>query len=467
VDGDTVLVANGTYTGDGNRDIDFTGKAIVVMSENGPEVTIIDCENSGRGFYFHSGEDLSSVVQGFTITNGWIEGYPGGGGMYNDGGSPTVTNCMFTRNSADWDGGGMYNDGGSPTVTNCTFSGNTATFAGGGMNNNGGSPMVSNCTFSGNSTVSYDGGGMRNNGSSPTVTNCTFIGNTANRSGGGMRNWDNSPTVTNCTFIENSAGFNGGGMRNQYSSHPTVTNCTFIGNTATYNGGGMYNENNSNPSVSNCTFSGNSAGSYGGGMYNDGGSPTVTNCIFWSDLPNEISGDSSIVTYSDVEGGYTGEGNIDEDPMFVLADNDDYRLLWGSPCIDSGDPNMPLDADGTRCDMGAHYFNQDDYLTLYLTPDMTEVAPGGQLGVTYTLINRWSQSEPFWGLTRVILPGGNPYNLIGPDQFTLPANTTIQQHLNHNVPPSAPLGQYEYWTQIGIPPSTLYDDDRFTFSVVE
>ena len=52
VDGDTILVADGTYTGDGNKDIDFTGKAIVVISENGTENCVIDCEDDGRGFIF-------------------------------------------------------------------------------------------------------------------------------------------------------------------------------------------------------------------------------------------------------------------------------------------------------------------------------------------------------------------------------------------------------------------------------
>ena len=75
VGGDEVVVADGTYTGDGNRDIDFLGKAITVRSENGAEDCIIDCEGSSteehRGFYFHSGEDANSVLEGFTITNGY------------------------------------------------------------------------------------------------------------------------------------------------------------------------------------------------------------------------------------------------------------------------------------------------------------------------------------------------------------------------------------------------------------
>jgi len=69
-DGDTVLVADGTYTGEGNKNLDFKGKAITVKSESGAENCIIDCENDGQGFYFHSGEGAGSLLSGFTITNG-------------------------------------------------------------------------------------------------------------------------------------------------------------------------------------------------------------------------------------------------------------------------------------------------------------------------------------------------------------------------------------------------------------
>ena len=79
--GDEIVVADGTYTGSGNRDIDFLGKVITVSSENGPENCIIDCQGSTgsqhRGFYFHSGETSSAVLDGFTIKNGYK--YPGAG----------------------------------------------------------------------------------------------------------------------------------------------------------------------------------------------------------------------------------------------------------------------------------------------------------------------------------------------------------------------------------------------------
>ena len=148
------------------------------------------------------------------------------------------------------------------------------------------------------------------NASSPTVMNCTFSENSADQFGGGMSNWYSSPTMTNCTFSENSAGSCGGGMYNLASS-PTVTNCTFSENSANTKGGGMYNTSSSMPALTNCIFWGNSGGS----------DPEIY--------------DRATVAYSCVQGGYTGTGNIDADPLFVDAP-DDVSLLPGSPCIDAG-----------------------------------------------------------------------------------------------------------------------------------
>ncbi len=171
-----VHVADGTYTGTGNKQLDFGGKAITVQSENGAANSIIDCENSGTGFYFHSGEISTSVVDGFTITNGHLSS---GGGMYIYNSSPTVTNCIFDGNTADSNGGGIYNWNSDPTLTNCAFADNSA-YYGGGIYNNASSPVMINCTFYSNSAT-LDGGGMFNGPtSSPTVTNCILWGDTPN-----------------------------------------------------------------------------------------------------------------------------------------------------------------------------------------------------------------------------------------------------------------------------------------------
>ena len=335
--------------------------------------------NSGNSFHVvtGSGTDETAVLDGFTITgsnaNGVGPQYDRGGGMYNNNSSPTVTNCTFIDNSADY-GGGMWNIYDSnPTLTNCKFIGNSAVWGAAGINNYDSSPTLTNCKFIGNST-DQSGGGMANSGNSSIILqNCTFIDNSA-RSGGGIFNINLSDliTVINCTFIGNSAIYSGGGMWN-YNSNVAVTNCTFIGNSAGRpgyysGGGGMWNEYCS-PTVTNCTFSNNS-GQLGGGMFNLVGNPTVTNCILWYNSASVGSaiyndGSSPIITYSNVQ---------DTDPLFVDADGD-YHLKpqvgrWDansqswvqdnvtSPCIDAGDPNSSIGwepyPNGGRINMGAY-----------------------------------------------------------------------------------------------------------------
>jgi len=106
MNGDTVSVADGTYTGSGNKALDFWGKAITVKSENGPENCVIDCENNGRGFSFHSGEDANSVVNGFTIQNGRTAS--NGGGIYCQNSSPKILNNIISENWSYYGGGGIF-----------------------------------------------------------------------------------------------------------------------------------------------------------------------------------------------------------------------------------------------------------------------------------------------------------------------------------------------------------------------
>ncbi len=141
-DGDTVLVHDGTYTGSGNKNMDFCGKPITVRSENGPLVTIIDLENSGRAFNFHTGEDSTSVVSGFSITRGSISGSSArGGAIYISNTSPTLSNliitkCVTTNGTGGTGyssyGGGIYIENSSSALVNLIVSGNVATNGVGG-----------------------------------------------------------------------------------------------------------------------------------------------------------------------------------------------------------------------------------------------------------------------------------------------------------------------------------------------
>jgi len=214
--------------------------------------------------------DATAVLDGFTITAGNAnEDYPStnscGGGMYNNSSSPTIINCTFIGNSAVRDGGGMFNTQQSnPTLINCTFMANSAI---------------------------YDGGAMCNRTANPTVTNCKFTANSANH-GGGISNWPGSPAVINCTFTNNSAEL----------------------------GGAVFNAE-SGPTLTNCLFSTNLAREWGGAVGNySGSSPTMTNCIIWGNTPEQIylgQDDIAWITYSDVQGGWPGTGNINADPCFL------------------------------------------------------------------------------------------------------------------------------------------------------
>ncbi len=245
-------------------------------------------------------------------------------------------------------GGGMYNRDGSPMLRNLIFSGNLANYAtddiglGGGMYNDNGSPSLTNVVFTGNSSA-WLGGGMCNDESShPTLTDVTFRTNSA-RDGGGMANDDEShPTLNNVVFTDNAASAYGGGMFNDWRSSPTLTDVIFSDNEA-YDGGGMYNDDASHPTLTNVTFSGNTAEAEGGGMSNyDGSNPVLTNVIMWGDTAYtdpeiaNYTGSTPVVTYSDIQGGYTGTGNINADPRFVHAASGNLRLQPGSPCIDAG-----------------------------------------------------------------------------------------------------------------------------------
>ncbi|MCP4583178.1 MAG: DUF1565 domain-containing protein [candidate division Zixibacteria bacterium] len=182
--------------------------------------------------------------------------------------------------------------------------------------------------------------------------------------GAGIYCYNSNPIIRNNVIRNNIVQgiYSGGGGIACINSSPLIAFNIIYGNYAYIAGGGIGCRDNSNPRIVNNTIYGNSTGpNYGGGgLVCVNSYPLVANTIFWGNEPQSIRGNEPIVSYCNVEGGWEGEGNIDIDPLFVDAENGDFQLQAGSPCIDAGDPDSPYDSDGTRADMGALYYHYRD-----------------------------------------------------------------------------------------------------------
>jgi parallel beta-helix repeat protein len=227
--GDIVEIADGIYTGNGNRDISFLGKAITVKSQNGLGNCIIEGDNTtptpNRGFIFESEEGRDSVLEGITIRNFWhLTCCEGGAGILIADGSPTIRNCKVSNCRIELD------------MCPCQIYG-------GGISVEQGSPLFESCVISGNGGVYY-GGGI-------ACGNDMFPGSV----------W---VFIKNCIIFQNNA-FNGGGISLYYSEDASIENCTIVNN----NSYGLYCQNPSGP----------------------GPGPTyVIENLFWGNIPDQSWG---------------------------------------------------------------------------------------------------------------------------------------------------------------------------------
>jgi len=408
-DGDVIEVAPGIYDGPGNWDIDFRGKAITLRSAEGPDTTIIDCSYTWdassdvpghRGFYFHQSETAASVLRGFTIRGAIIHGsdippehmpwhpspaHPIGGGIYCEFSSPTIINC-FIQNCGTELGGGIGCVSSAATIANCVIE---ECHAGGFGNSRSGGygcgiGLIRNCNAKieeciiRNNLGYYNscGGGIYCQNSSALIQGCDISDNRApgNLEGGGIYCAGPSTQLTaqNCVISLNSA-WSGAGIFTFWGIYGTDTADNF-----------GYSRRCS-VRVTNCTIAHNRLTGPemlpmpGGGIHSISSNTIVKNSIIWYNdgTPVVIThpASNSPVIYSDVEGGYLGQGNIDEDPLFAPVDVPDYHLqsIYGrydprigtwiidrdhSPCIDAGDPSDPVRHEpvpnGNRINMGAY-----------------------------------------------------------------------------------------------------------------
>ena len=387
--GDTVLVSNGVYSVGGkvtpgetlfNRVV-ITAN-LTVQSLNGPTNTFIvgagpRGASAVRGAYLSAG-----VLSGFTLTNGntmtsstgsdWLFDRCGGGAFFNSGGS--LSNCIVTGSSAAEGGGGVYlHENG--VMNNCTIQGNSSWggsqgLSGGGVciQDNG---TLNHCLISDNTAIKSTAGGGVGGGVmmqyGGDLNNCIISNNSASRNGGGGVELVAGGQLNNSTICHNTTSGGGGGVQLEFNGG-AVNNCLVYANSAGDSGGGAQLKRGG--VMNNCTLGGNTStlsSEDGGGAYLfEGG--TLNNCIVSGNTQDGawnigVSGAGTTVRYT-CSPGLSGSGNITNNPAFVNAAANNYRLLAGSPCIDAGTNEawmtsaVDLDGNprlvGTIVDMGAY-----------------------------------------------------------------------------------------------------------------
>jgi parallel beta-helix repeat protein len=345
-----------------------------------------------------------------------------GGGICSFVSSPTITGNELLQNSANVGGGIAYDvvlgwgtGWAQPNIIGNHFDGNVGQALGGGIfgarastphriegnrfENNvsqigGGvdcvqaSPQIVGNEFLHNEA--YYGGGLGIGGDSTAaaaVVSNVFVGNTATYGGaiegGGQPSPAPAVVFAGNVIARNEASQFGGGAH-LYGFSLVINNVVFA--NSALKGGGFYCGSPSPADLvfANNTIVGNSASDRAGGIGYQGTNADVANCIVWGNAPTQIDGIGPVpeVTYSDVQGGFAGQGNVDVDPLFVDQAGGDLHLLAASPCRGAGSPSakqvpsIDLEEDPratpNAIDIGADEF----HLHLYILGDLT---PGGSI----------------------------------------------------------------------------------------
>ncbi|MBC8479818.1 MAG: right-handed parallel beta-helix repeat-containing protein, partial [FCB group bacterium] len=344
-DSHTVLVAPGSYT----ETLNYYGKNITVASfalttgdSSYIEETIITAMFQGPVVTFENGESQEAVLHGFTISDGFVEGDLEGAGIRIIGASPTISNNIIRENIAVdlyHIGGGIYCENGSPLIQKNTISNHLGYYYGSGICVVGESnPQIENNVLFENTTASgwgiaygagiYIGGP----GGSAIISGNTLFNNEVDVGfGAAIALKDSASALIDHNIIYDNTN---GGIAVS-SAFGSLVNNTIVGNSPN----GLFVENASSVEVYNSI------------LWNNTNSQILVNDDF--DLSNLA------VNYSDVQDGWDGEGNINQDPLFAAPDDNNYHLTEDSPCIDAGDWDSDLDPDGTRADLGALYYHQD------------------------------------------------------------------------------------------------------------
>jgi hypothetical protein len=363
-EGDTILIAAGFYSGEGNRDIDQAGKNLVIRSEKGADSTVVDCGGaSGEihwGFWYISGEDSTTVLDGLTIRHAAI------GGVYCSGSSPVVRGCLIDSciTAGGARGGGMYFNKSFSKIIDCTVTNNRIDTNGGGIFCKESRMRLEGCTLSRNVAAQYGGGIAASTSAILDIVRCTVTDNLANTaSGGGIYGVSAQVRIDSCTITGNTGSF-GGGVYNGTNATCTIKHSEVSSNVARTGGGGVYSS--TKLTMEDCTIVGNSAVGYGAGIESFyGDKNTIVRSIIAFNLLKEgiYTGSSTqVISCSDVYGNaganyggttpdQTGKnGNISADPAFCDAGAFDYHVYDTSPCAPASSPcGQLIGARGVNC----------------------------------------------------------------------------------------------------------------------
>ena len=285
----TIHLANGTYSyGFSGETYPLNCKDYVTISGSDKEHVQLNAGNDYTVFYLDGDEDVS--IEGLSILNG---SSVNGGGIYcTNSSTADFTDVNIRNNFASENGGGVYCYYSQVTFDNAYIYSNNSLLSGGGIANTAGSTLtMQNSTI--NSNTAENGAGIYCGGSNMDLDNANIFNNDASNYGGGF-------------YI-----YMGDGMTHNLDS------CVICDNTATQ-GSGFYIYVEMMPFAVN-----------------------LVNCIVCDEITefSPYKYDSFSATYSNVNGGCEGEGNIDVPPIFVDTANGNYRLQSSSDCIDAGNPD--------------------------------------------------------------------------------------------------------------------------------
>jgi len=335
--GDVVELTDGTYTGEGNRDVEFLGKPVTLCSQSGNAAAcIIDCDGSEtdphRGFHLRDHEEPETVIRDLTVMRGWDADQ--GGAVWLQAASPTIIGCVFNSCYAYYGGGIYLGDGASPHVIECHITENLGGFGAGIFLLASASPVFEGCTIRSNEVL-YEGGGVACRESA-------------------------TPEFRDCLFEQNAAPYRAGAIIiDDYCDPVAVTGCTFLTN-ASARGGAAVCCGVATGTFKNCTFRSNIGSTDGAAFYiSCSGTAVVENCIIAASTSGEAifcnSAGSAEVACTDIYGNAGGDwvqciadqlginGNFSADPVFCDAVAGDCTLHHSSPCLPGRHP------DGVPC----------------------------------------------------------------------------------------------------------------------